>query len=204
MIENLIKKFRKTFSEFSQAFIRWSYECPWPSSWRSMRCSPKTLECLYPKLLRARRIRIGGRKNEMVTTPAILATRLWNYSQRNSWSLGLATNQDFFAIQGALIRTGQKYEWLVHFFVFVWLDQSEPSKIFWPVHFCKKMFSGPSSGFELAVNPYQACIDIQFGQNWGPTLQYPLSTVLHHKPNLRPFEQEIGQQVAQVNIAHHI
>ena len=37
------------------------------------------------------------------------------------------------------IRSGQKYEWLVHFclfcFVFVWLVQSEPSK----------MFSGPST-----------------------------------------------------------
>ena len=49
--------------------------------------------------------------------------------------------------RGAHIRTGQKYEWLVHFFyfVFVWLVQSGPSKIFWPVHLCnRKMFSGPS------------------------------------------------------------
>ena len=26
------------------------------------------------------------------------------------------------------------------FFVFVWLVQSGPSKIFWPVHLCKKCF----------------------------------------------------------------
>ena len=47
-----------------------------------------------------------------------------------NWSIGLQ--------RPALIRTGQKYQWLVHFFV--WLDQLEPSKIFWPVHFCKKNF----------------------------------------------------------------
>ena len=40
----------------------------------------------------------------------------------------------------ANIRTGQKYEWLVQYylfwFVFVGLVQSGPSKIFWPVLIC--------------------------------------------------------------------
>ena len=38
-------------------------------------------------------------------------------------------------------RTGQKYEWLVQFylFVFVGLIQSGPSKIFWPVHLWKNV-----------------------------------------------------------------
>ena len=58
------------------------------------------------------------------------------------------------SVQGpSHIRTGQKYEWLVQFLVSVGLAQSEPSKIFWPVHLCKNMFSGPSL-YALHVRPY--------------------------------------------------
>ena len=53
---------------------------------------------------------------------------------------------DIFGLQGALIRTGLKYEWLFQFYIFVFVGfvLSATSKIFWPVHFCKNMFSGPS------------------------------------------------------------
>ena len=121
--------------------------------------SSKTREILYMfnNLKNAKLIIIGGAQSKNVWTKINLVDyrkfcqnrnndQIFNqkklfFSKFRKSSIQLQCNQ---CSKKPYIRTGQKYEWLVQFcifcFVFVWLDQSAPSKVFWLVHFCKKCF----------------------------------------------------------------
>ena len=50
----------------------------------------------------------------------------------------------------------------------------------------------------------EPCVDVQFGHNWGGTLQYPLSTILHNKPTLRPLPESKAADVAKVSGTYHL